>query len=171
MPCPVDTLDVDTRMRQVLATHRLPLTRFVLGLTLGHRQTAEDLVQETMLRAWRNLDTLPPEDEASRRWLFTVARNLVIDHARKRQARPVEVAPLDAERVMTGDVTAGAALANHALREAVANLSTAHREVLHEVYFEDRPVPDVAARLGIPVGTVRSRVHYAIRSLREAVIG
>ena len=171
MSCPVASPDVDSRMRQVLATHRLPLTCFILGLTLGHHQRTEDLVQETMVRAWRNLDALPPEDDAGRRWLFTVARHLVIDEVRRRQARPVEVAPLDAERSVTGDVTAAAALANQALRESVANLSTAHREVLHEVFFEDRPVPDVAARLGIPAGTVRSRIHYAIRFLREAVIG
>lgn len=170
MICLAEPVDVDVRMRQLLAVHRLPLTRFILGLTLGHHQITEDLVQETMLRAWRHLGTLPSEEDARRRWLFTVARRLVIDEVRRRQVRPVEVASIDAERVSAGDVTASAALANHALREAVVKLSAAHREVLHEVFFENRTVPDVASRLGIPVGTVRSRVHYAIRSLREAVI-
>lgn len=161
--------DADTRMRLLVAEHGTQLTRFVLRLTLGQRQTAEDLVQETMVRAWRSLDSVPVEDGSGRRWLYTVARRLVIDEVRKRQARPIEVAPVDAERCATGDHTSRAAIANHALREAVGRLSAAHREVLHQIYFMDRTVEDVATRLGIPVGTVRSRMHYAMRSLRTAV--
>jgi RNA polymerase sigma-70 factor (ECF subfamily) len=157
-------------MRHMLTEHGMSLTRFVNGMTRGNRQTTEDVVQETMVRAWQNLDTLPSDDHGSRRWLFTVARRLFIDEVRKRQARPAEVASLDNDLAGTGDGTASAALANHALREAVANLTEAHREVLREVFFEDRTIPDVAVRLGVPVGTVRSRIHYALRSLREAVL-
>lgn len=163
-------LNPDTRIRHMLAEHGTPLTRFVYGLTRGHRQTTEDVVQETMVRAWRNLDTFPSDENGSRRWLFTVARRLLIDEVRKRQARPAEVASLENDLAGTGDGTASAALANHALREAVANLSEAHRDVLREVFFENRTIPDVAVRLGVPVGTVRSRIHYALRSLREAVL-
>ena len=161
--------DTDTRMRLLVAEHGTQLTRFVRRLTLGQQQTAEDLVQETMVRAWRSLDSVPVEDGSGRRWLYTVARRLVIDEVRRRQARPVEVAPVDAERCATGDDTSRTAIANHSLREAVGKLSAAHREVLHQVYFLDRTVEDVAIRLGIPIGTVRSRMHYALRSLRTAV--
>ena len=157
-------------MRQIFATHRPSLTSFILGLTRGHRQTTEDLFQETMLRAWRHLDAVPTDEEASRRWLYTVARRVAIDDFRKRRTRPIEVDLPDAEGVATIDVTAVAALANHTLREAATNLSRAHREVLYEVFIENRPLPDVAARLGIPLGTVRSRIHYALRSIRETVI-
>lgn len=170
MSCSAAQLDPDDRMRHILAEHGTPLTRFVYGLARGHRQTTEDVVQETMVRAWRNLDTFPSDEIGSRRWLLTVARRLLIDDVRKRQARPAEVASLDDDLTCTGDGTASAALANHALREAVANLSQAHRDVLREVFFEDRSVAEVAVRLGVPVGTVRSRIHYALRSLREAVL-
>ncbi|MFI7604315.1 sigma-70 family RNA polymerase sigma factor [Micromonospora sp. NPDC049366] len=157
-------------MREVLATHRRPLNRFLLKLTSGNRQTAEDLLQETMIRAWRNLDVLPALEEARRRWLFTVARRLVIDDVRRRQVRPVEV-PLEVEPITRSDVTASAALANRALRDAVAGLSRAHRQVLHLVFFENLPLPEVARRLGVPEGTVRSRLHYALRAVRHAVNG
>jgi RNA polymerase sigma-70 factor, ECF subfamily len=166
----ITEIDADVRLRRLMDDHGTQLTRFVQRLSLGHRQTAEDLVQETMVRAWRSMDTLPLEDSSGRRWLFTVARRLVIDEVRRRQVRPVEVAPVDAERCATDDDTSGAAIANHSLREAVGKLSPAHRQVLHEVYFLDRTAEEVATRLGIPLGTVRSRLHYALRSLRAAVV-
>ncbi|MBB5826014.1 sigma-70 family RNA polymerase sigma factor [Micromonospora carbonacea] len=171
MTCLANDNDTDTRIRELLAAHGTPLTRFVHGLTNSHRQTAEDVIQETLLRAWRHLDSLPPDsDGRSRRWLFTVARRLVIDEARRRQARPVEVATqTDQEFGATGDDTADTAIANQALREAVGRLSADHRRVLHEVYFRDRTAHEVAADLDVPVGTVRSRVYYALRALRAAV--
>jgi RNA polymerase sigma-70 factor (ECF subfamily) len=58
---------------------------------LRDREHAEDVVQETLVRAWRNLDRIPPADDGARRWLVRVARNLAIDHLRARRARPVEV--------------------------------------------------------------------------------
>nr|WP_296064693.1 sigma-70 family RNA polymerase sigma factor [uncultured Actinoplanes sp.] len=161
--------EVNTRMKTLLDEHGPPLTRFVLGLTLGQRQTAEDLVQETIIRAWRNIDGFPRNHEDGRRWLFTVARRLVIDSVRRQRARPAE-APLSTDQVVTGDETSSAALANQSLRDAVRGLGAAHREVIHEIYVRNRSVQEVADRLDIPVGTVRSRVHYAIRHLRSAVI-
>ncbi|TCB95418.1 sigma-70 family RNA polymerase sigma factor [Micromonospora zingiberis] len=164
--------ETDIRIRELLAEHGSPLTRFVRGLTMGNPQTADDLVQETLVRAWRNLDSLPPDsDGRSRRWLFTVARRLVIDEARRRQVRPVEVAADgDLDYGATGDETADTAIAHQALRHAVEQLTMAHRRVLHEIYYRDRTVDEVAVDLGIPVGTVRSRLHYALRALRAAVV-
>jgi RNA polymerase sigma-70 factor (ECF subfamily) len=181
MPCLARTPDADARtchvdaearMREVLAAHWPTLNRFVLSLSQGNWSRAEDLLQEVTLRVWRHLDDLPLEADATRRWLYTVARRLVIDDIRKRQKRPTEVGPLDNEndRASGGDLTSSIALANHTLLEAVRTLSPAHREVLNEVFFMDRSVDEAAARLGIPVGTVRSRIHYAIRSLREALV-
>ncbi|WDZ86605.1 sigma-70 family RNA polymerase sigma factor [Micromonospora cathayae] len=163
--------DSDARIRQLLAEQGAQLTRFVWGLTLGNRQATEDLVQETLVRAWRNLDSLPQDNAGrSRRWLFTVARRLVIDEARRRQARPVTVpAELPAEYGVTIDETAATAIATQALRQAVSQLTDAHRQVLHEIYFRGRTVKEVAADLSIPVGTVRSRIHYALRALRTAL--
>ena len=114
------------------------------------------------------LNALPVDEQAGRRWLLTVARHVVIDDCRKRQARPVEVAPLT-ERVTPGDLTAATALANVALREAVAGLGPAHRDVLIGILVENRAPSEVAERLGIPLGTARSRLHYALRALRDGV--
>ncbi|MCM4083435.1 sigma-70 family RNA polymerase sigma factor [Paractinoplanes hotanensis] len=171
MTCTATETDADNRIRELLAEHGAPLARFVQRLTPINRQAAEDVLQETMVRAWRNLDSLPPqEDGRNRRWLFTVARRLVIDEARRRQVRPVEVtANPDLEYAVLGDETADKAIANDALRQAVGRLSNTHRQALYEVYFRDRSVEAVAADLNIPVGTVRSRIHYALRTIRAAV--
>jgi RNA polymerase sigma-70 factor, ECF subfamily len=166
MSHPEHPSDADARMRQLVSRHCLPLTRFIAAMTA--EQSAEDLAQETMLRAWQNLDALPSDEQAGRRWLLTVARHVVIDDCRRRRARPVEVAPL-AEQAAPGDLTASAAIANVALRKAVAGLSQAHREVLQGVLVEHRSPAEVAERLGIPLGTVRSRLHYAERVLRDEV--
>ena len=168
-----DHFEDEARIRQLLADHGAPLTRFLRGLTLRDPQAVEDLMQEITLRLWRNLDSLPPEpDGRSHRWLFTVARRLVIDEARRRKARPVTVtAELDVEFGVTTDETAETVIAKETLRQAVGRLSAAHRHVLHEVYFRDRTAEEVAADLNIPVGTVHSRVHYALRTLRAAVTG
>jgi RNA polymerase sigma-70 factor (ECF subfamily) len=158
--------DADARMRQLVSRHCLPLTRFISAMSPD--QSVEDLVQETMLRAWQNLDAVPAGEQAGRRWLLTVARHVVIDDCRRRRARPVEVEPL-ADQVTPGDLTASAAIANVALRKAVAGLSQAHRDVLRAILVEHRAPAEVAECLGIPLGTVRSRLHYALQVLRNEV--
>jgi RNA polymerase sigma-70 factor, ECF subfamily len=140
------------------------LLAYATGLT-GSRPAAEEIVQETMLRAWRHAGELSP-GAGTRRWLMTVARNLAIDRARARAARPAEV---------TGTDHVGPVLADHAdpvaaavdMRDALQSLSAKHREVLIELYYHDRTVGEAAEALGIPVGTVKSRAYHALRCLRE----
>jgi len=168
-PSPEDGTTV--RMTELLATHRGPLTRFVQGMTAGQHHTVEDVVQETLVRAWRHLDRVPADDDGSRRWLFTVAHRVVIDQARRRKARPVEVSTaLTVDRAVVGDQTASTAVANDSFRNALRALGPAHRRVLHDIYVRDLTAEQVADQLRIPVGTVRSRLHYAIRSVRAAVM-
>ena len=162
--------DADARMRELVTRHCRPLLRFISAMTPHQSTENEDLAQETMLRAWQNLDDLPADEQAGRRWLLTVARHVVIDDCRRRRARPVEVEPL-ADQATPGDLTAAAAIANVALRDAVAGLSRAHRDVLMGILVEHRAPTEVAERLGIPLGTVRSRLHYALRALRDGVSG
>ncbi|GHH53227.1 sigma-70 family RNA polymerase sigma factor [Streptomyces candidus] len=151
--------------------HGSALFGFLLGLTHGDRQRAEDLVQETLVRAWQHPEALDGDHESMRPWLFTVARRLAIDARRARRSRPNEVgaevlahsaAPEDlAERSVTGlDV-----------REAVRALRTEHREVLVQVYFRGRSVAETSNELGIPEGTVKSRTYYALRALRGVLPG
>ncbi|MEV4757847.1 sigma-70 family RNA polymerase sigma factor [Micromonospora sp. NPDC049559] len=149
--------------------HVEPLYRFLLRLTLGDRYLAEDLLQETLMQAWRHLDRLPSEREALRRWLFIVARRIAIDAARARRARPTEVGVSDLAQVAGTVDSTDAVVAGQTVRRALRKLTRAHREVLVELYFLGKSTEEVAVRLGIPEGTVKSRAHYALRSLRAAI--
>ncbi|MFI6075689.1 sigma-70 family RNA polymerase sigma factor [Actinoplanes sp. NPDC051343] len=158
-------------MVELHAEHRSALLRFLIGLTGGEWYAAEDLVQETMIRAWRSLESVPADSHGSRRWLLTVARRVAIDSARRRQARPAEAGPVDAERIASVDDTTEIVVLADSWRNAVHRLSDTHRTILSELYFQGRSLDETARTLGIPLGTVKSRAHYAVRSLREAVAG
>jgi RNA polymerase sigma-70 factor (ECF subfamily) len=162
----------ELQMREIQRNNGGALLQFLRNqVSSGASHTAEDLVQETMLRAWRSLDAVPVEPESQRRWLFTVARRLAIDAYRKRQARPVEVSLVDTEPAASGGGAAETVIAEITLRHAVGALSNAHRSVLQELYVDGHTLDETATRLGVPVGTVKSRAHYAIRQLRDALMG
>jgi len=126
-----------------------------------------DVVQETMLRAWRHPAVLDQTDGSARGWLFTVARRIVIDDWRAtRHQRELVTADLPENPVSDGtDDRVNSAVLTAALRR----LSTEHRQVLLECYYRGSSVAQAAARLGIPVGTVKSRTHYALHALRLAL--
>jgi RNA polymerase sigma-70 factor (ECF subfamily) len=146
------------------------LYRFILRLTLGNRAAAEDHLQETFLRAWRWVRQHPTDLTTIRPWLFTVARRIVIDAARARRARPTEVIFEDAVQRARGDHAEQLVLAQ-SVRHALLSLTTEHRAALVEVYYHQRTVKEAAAILGIPEGTVKSRVYYALRALRATGLG
>jgi RNA polymerase sigma-70 factor (ECF subfamily) len=144
-----------------------PLLEYVQRLLGGDRFQAEDIVQETLLRAWRHADALA--GESARPWLFAVARRLVIDGYRRRRARPPAVAGDALLDTAPAPDELERALLAWEIVEALRNLSPAHRQVLLEVHYRDRSVAEAAAVLGIPEGTVRSRTYYALRALRLAL--
>ncbi|MFH9421180.1 sigma-70 family RNA polymerase sigma factor [Streptomyces sp. NPDC017529] len=152
-------------MRALYEEHAGPLLAFVLRLVAGDRHRAEDVVQETLLRAWRNADQLQRATGSIRPWLVTVARRIVIDGHRSRQARPQEVDAAPLESMPAADEI-DRALRLMTISEALGDLSKAHREALIETYFKGRTVSEAAEALRIPAGTVRSRVFYALRSLK-----
>jgi RNA polymerase sigma-70 factor, ECF subfamily len=133
---------------------------------LGDRQLAEDVVQETMLRAWRHYGQLSAERGSVRGWLVKVAHNVAMDKVRMRRSRPVEVAEDAAPEAPVGD-HADAVVAGLVVREALGRLSPAHRAVIVEMYLHGHTAREAAARLGIPEGTVFSRSYYALRILRR----
>lgn len=155
-------------MRALYAEHAGPLLAFVSRLVAGDRQRAEDVVQETLLRAWRNADRLRGSPSSVRPWLVTVARRIVIDGHRSRQARPQEVdaGPLN---VVPAADEIDRALRLMTISDALGDLSEAHREALIETYFKGRTVNEAAEALGVPPGTVRSRVFYALRSMKVSL--
>ncbi|ODA73620.1 ECF RNA polymerase sigma factor SigL [Streptomyces sp. AVP053U2] len=152
--------------------HGRPLFALLLRLCDGDRQRAEDLVQETLVRAWQHPEALRADDfESVRPWLMTVGRRLAIDARRARQARPPEVgdAVLENARVISDHAERAAAALD--VRQAVKTLTPEHREVLVLVYFQGASVAEAAAALGIPPGTVKSRAYYALRALRRVLPG
>ena len=154
-------------VRALYAEHAAALWSFVVPLVGGDRVRAQDVVQETMLRAWRRPDVLEEVRGPVRPWLFTVARNIVVDEWRRhRTDRDV---PLDAGPEASEDDRTDAVLDTWVVGEALSRLSPEHRAVLEQCYYQGRTTADAAAVLGIPEGTVKSRAHYALRALRLAL--
>jgi len=145
--------------------YRAPLMSFVLRLTGGDRQHAEDIVQETMVRAWREADQLDLSMPSLMPWLTAVARRIVIDEHRRKRARPAETGEGTVADTPVDDDTAAAVL-RVAVADAMRQLTSSHRQILNETILQDQTVNQAAAALGIPVGTAKSRVYYALRTLQ-----
>ena len=166
-----DTIDL-TREEGVAAAYREhgpELYRFVMR-GLGDSGAAQDVVQETFVRAWRAGERFDPELSSLRGWLFAIARNAMVDHRRAAAARPWQQALVDPVApevdVVTVDDPIDGLLRKWVVEEALRRLSAPHRIVIVETYLKGRPYEDVAAELQIPVGTVRSRVFYGLKALR-----
>ncbi|TWP36196.1 sigma-70 family RNA polymerase sigma factor [Leekyejoonella antrihumi] len=154
-------------LRALFDEHGHALWAFVVPLTGGDPTRAQDVVQETMLRAWRTPEILEQRRGSVRSWLFTVARRIVIDEWRRRDRRqdvPLADAPEDgyADQV-------DALLDAVVVSEALSRLTADHRAVLDLCYYRRYTTGEAAVRLGVPEGTVKSRAHYALRALRLAL--
>jgi RNA polymerase sigma-70 factor (ECF subfamily) len=167
MAASTEVLD-EAALRLLYAEHSGPVLAYLLKLTRD-RARAEDLLQETMLRAWRRPEAFQPGRGSVRAWLCTVAHNLVVDDARSRAARPTETELTEyTERAEDGIDPYEAALRAWEFADALAALSVEHRAVVIEVYYRRATVNEAARALGIPPGTVKSRTFYALRALRLA---
>ncbi|HEY0375057.1 MAG TPA: sigma-70 family RNA polymerase sigma factor [Amnibacterium sp.] len=132
-----------------------------------NRESAEDVVQETFSRAWRHPAAVSGTSSSARAWLFTVARNLIVDELRSaHHNREIAVDAVPEQAV--GD-SADALLDRILLSDALTGLSPEHRAVLVDAYWGGRSVREIAERLGVPEGTVKSRLHYGMRALRLAL--
>jgi len=155
-------------LRALYDGHASVLLAYTLRLTDGDRARAEDIVQETLVRAWRNLELLDETVRPVRPWLFTVAQRLAIDAHRARRARPREVGDAALEAVPSLDELEPA-LDRILVTDALQALSSEHRAVIVETYYRGRSVAEAARVLGIPEGTVKSRCYYALRALKLAL--
>lgn len=151
-------------MRALHDEHASAVWGYALSLTRGDRARAEDVVQETLLRAWRHPEVLGWSSGSLRGWLLTVARRVAIDDWRRRSRRP-EVLTDELEDSGTEDMT-DQALQSWLVGDALRQLSPQHRAVIVECYYRGLTSAQAGRRLGIPEGTVRSRLHYALSSLR-----
>jgi RNA polymerase sigma-70 factor (ECF subfamily) len=156
-------------IRSLYEEHGAALLAYTTRL-LGDRSAAEDVLQETLIRAWKHADSLTESAGSIRGWLFTVARNIVTDRLRAKAARPPEVAETPTTVPVEQDHAQRVADSMLAL-EALDHLSDEHRSVIVEIYFHDRSVAETAELLGIPAGTVKSRSHNALKLLRRSLAG
>jgi RNA polymerase sigma-70 factor (ECF subfamily) len=153
-------------LRAAYAAHGPELYRFAVR-ALGDNGAAEEVVQETFLRAWRSGDRFDPGLGSLRTWLFAIARNVVIDVTRRRSARPqwLSEVPPDAD---SEDPLENVMIAWQ-VEEALRRISEDHRVAIVETYYRGRPHAEVAAELRIPEGTLRSRIFYGLKALRLAL--
>ncbi|MEU8654937.1 sigma-70 family RNA polymerase sigma factor [Streptomyces sp. NPDC048737] len=159
--------DCDAFLRDIYEQYGPLLIRYAARLLEGDWHKAEDVFQETAARAWKHAGFLGTRGEHLRPWLFTVTRNLVIDHHRARQIRPLELVPVE-DLDASCDGT-DSALTSHVVREALRELNEQQRTVIQLMYYLECSVAQAAGHLGIPPGTVKSRAFYAVRALRKAL--
>jgi RNA polymerase sigma-70 factor (ECF subfamily) len=152
-------------MRLLFQEHGAALWRYAVRLTADPAR-AEDVVQETLLRAWQHPE-VTDGDRSARAWLFTVARNMIIDERRSARFRSESGTP-DIEKThdRAGPDEVDSALARMLLNGALAQLSDDHRAVIKRSYYQGWTTAQIAADLDIAEGTVKSRLHYAVRALR-----
>jgi RNA polymerase sigma-70 factor (ECF subfamily) len=157
--------DADAAIRQLYAHHAGALRVYVERFC-PDRGSADDIVQETFIRAWRHLPQLSADDRPVRPWLFHVARNLLTDADRAARARPMAVQAGPAEDPRD-DPGLDRVLDRELVSAALQHLSPAHRTVLIETFYHGGTLATIARQLGIPHGTARSRLHYALHALRQ----
>ena len=157
--------DSDAVIRELYSHHAKALHGYVQKFC-PDRASADDIVQETFIRAWRHLPQLGADERPVRPWLFRVARNLLIDANRAARARPMIVQEQAAGEVGT-DSGLEEILDRQLVSAALQQLSPAHQSVLVETFYRGGTVAMVARELGIPHGTARSRLHYVLDALRQ----
>ena len=154
-------------MQLLYSRHNVRVYRFVLRIA-GNPCLAEDIVSETFLEVWRCAGGFRSKSQVST-WLLAIARNKALAALR----RPVDAQlgddqmaaieePADDPEMSLSRKSQGAAI-----RRCLSQLSPAHREVLDLVYYHEKTVEEVAQVLGSPAGTVKTRMHYARKQMRE----
>jgi RNA polymerase sigma-70 factor, ECF subfamily len=164
----VDEAGFDDAVRALHDEHAPALLAWARRRCSDARE-AEEVVQETMVLAWRKHHQYDPSRGSERAWLFGIARNVATDHHRRNE-RHLQAVPeasvdpgahhdRDLERVVEASL----------VQDALLSLSADHLAVVVEVYYRGRSVSEAARALGIPPGTVKSRTYHALRALRSAL--
>src|SRR3712207_5198394 len=158
----------DEELMTALYTEHYAVLLSFVSRYVQDRHKAEDLVQETLLRAWRHIDHLEPDPGRTRSYLLTIARNVVTNAWRAEQRRPRLVADDAAVEAMPAADNVDQMVEGWLVAEALERLSADRRAVVQAMYYEGRTVADAARKLSVPEGTVKSRAYYAVRALRQA---
>jgi len=161
-------LDTEAGLRAAYSAHGPEIYRYALR-QLNDDGGAQEAVQEVFLRAWRRADSYDPSLASLRVWLFAIARNVVVDEIRRLTVRPWR-------RQLTDEPESGrdsvgpaedALVDTWLVEEALRRLRPEHRQAIVQAYLRGRPHAEIAAEAGVPVGTVRSRLHRARGQLRQ----
>ncbi len=163
-------LGSESALRAAYAAHGAELYRFALR-QLGDDGTAQEVVQEVFLRAWRRADSFDPAVASLRVWLFAIARNVVIDEARRAAVRPWRRTAAH-EPGQDGPAVDGvdeSLVDAWLVEEALNRIRSEHRDAIVQTYLYGRSYAEVAGEQGVPVGTLRSRVFYGLKALRLAM--
>jgi len=150
-----------------LFAHFAPRVKgYLLRLGLPDAQ-AEELAQDTLLTAWRRADQFDSASGSAAAWIFTIARNLRIDAARRDRLAPrLETMAEEPPPPTTADAAIEAVQHAERVRAALATLPSEQAEVIRLSFFDDRPHAEIERALGIPLGTVKSRLRLAMTRLR-----
>jgi len=160
------TAEPDELLRSLHAAHAASLQRYVQRMTRNDA-LAQDVVQETLLRAWRHPEVMERSDDSVRAWLFTVARNLVVDDARS--ARHARELTTDSVPEQPGRDATQAILDAWLVSDALVGLTPEHRAVVVGAYYRGLSVAEMADEQDVPPGTIKSRLHYGLRAMRLAL--
>jgi len=162
---PAPDIGTEDGLRHALRAYGPELRSFA-ARRLGSWGAAEDVVQETMLRAWRRADRFDPTRGTLRGWLYSILRNLIIDVARSAASRPQTV-PIMID--VAGPDEVEALVVSLSMATALQRLNVEHRQVVYYCTLKQRPHAEVARLLGVPIGTIRSRLFYAREALKLAM--
>jgi len=146
--------------------HGQALFSYVSRLT-GDKALAQDIVQESLIKAWKHSSILEQEIESTRAWLFTVARNLVIDDRRSARFRRESIVEVLPELPTEDDINAK--LDTWMISDALTSLSEPHRRAVVSAYYLGKSVAEIAKQEEVPVGTIKSRLHYGLAAIKIAL--
>nr|WP_231121517.1 sigma-70 family RNA polymerase sigma factor [Motilibacter peucedani] len=158
----------ETMLRRAFDAHGGELYGFAVRRTRDHH-AAEEAVQETFVRAWRAAERYDESAGSLRTWLFAILRNVLVDASRAAAVRPPMARGDEPEPHSEGDDEFDRVLDGWMVEDALRRLRPDHRRILVEVHLRGRAYAEVAAELGIPEGTARSRTFYALKALRLAL--
>ncbi|HEY6257620.1 MAG TPA: sigma-70 family RNA polymerase sigma factor [Xanthobacteraceae bacterium] len=156
-------------MRALYARHHVSVYRFALRL-VGNPATAEDIVSEVFIEVWRHAASFEGRARLST-WILTIARNKAVSALRGRSDQPLDDAAAAAipDQAITAEERLDASQRGAVLRQCLAELSPAHREIVDLVYYHERSVEEAATILGVPAATVKTRMFYARKRLAECL--
>ncbi len=158
-------VDAEPAIRHLYEQHGDALYRYARS-RLDDQRDAEEVVQEALVRAWRHGATYDPAKGSERAWLFGITRNLVADRRRPRRLHLVPVEDTGAYDTAANDGDLDRVVEASLVADALDRLTPDHRAVVVAAYFGGRTTAQIAEELGVPQGTVKSRLFYALRALR-----